>query len=62
MMANKTITKNVEDMTIEIASNGFVIEYAGYDDEDKYVRTKLVFRELNQLQDHIAYIVGLGRD
>lgn len=60
-MSKKLVTNNVEDMSIEIASNGFVIDYAGYNDEDQYVRTKLVFRELNQLQEHIAYLVSLGR-
>lgn len=60
-MSNKTITKNVDDFTVDIVNNGFVIDYSGNSDDDDYVRTKLVFRDLNQLQEHIAYLVSLGR-
>ncbi len=54
------VTKRIEDFNVDIANNGFVINYSGYDDEGEYQYVKLVFRDLNQLQDHIAYIVSLG--
>jgi len=56
-MSKKDIVKEVNDFSVDIADNGFVLNYSGRNNDDDWVNTKLVFTEVGQLVAKIYEII-----
>jgi hypothetical protein len=47
------VTKEVSEMTIEFADNGFVVRYSGRDDDDDWSDTKIIVNDIDTLCDKV---------
>jgi len=62
-MTRKTqnVTKEVDSVNIEFADNGFIINYSGLDDQDKWTNAKIILHKLEEVFEHIETAYNLGR-
>jgi len=56
-MSKKDIVKEVNDFSVDIADNGFVLNYSGRNNDDDWTSAKLVFTEVGQLVAKIYEII-----
>ena len=61
-MAKKAkIIKEVSDFNVEIADNGFVLNYSGKTEDDDWVNTKVVITSVDDLVKAITDIVSMPK-
>lgn len=61
-MAKKAmIVKEVNDFNVEIADNGFVLNYSGRTEDDDWVTTKVVITSVDDLVKAITDIVSMQK-
>lgn len=61
-MAKKAkITKEVSDFNVEIADNGFVLNYSGKTEDDDWVNSKVVITSVDDLVKTITDIVSMQK-
>lgn len=53
------VTKGVDEITIELADNGFIVKYSGRDDEDDWANDKVLVLSLQELFDTIKEVIKL---
>jgi hypothetical protein len=58
-MAKKEIIKDVSDFNVEIADNGYVLNYSGNNSEGDWKNTKIVVTTIDELISEIKRIVAL---
>ena len=58
VMAKKEVVKGVTDFRVEIADNGFVLEYSGEDVNGDWANAKRVVANANDLGQAIMKIVN----
>jgi hypothetical protein len=56
-MSKKPVIKEVSDFNVEIADNGFVLNYSGRDADDDWANVKVVLTSAEQLADEINKII-----
>lgn len=56
-MSKKPVIKEVTDFNVEIADNGFVLNYSGRDEESDWATVKVVLTSVEQLIDEINKVV-----
>jgi hypothetical protein len=56
------VTKNVKSFSVDIASNGFIMEYTGDNESDNWVEDKIVMPDMNTLVQHIKRVTELPQD
>jgi hypothetical protein len=59
---NLKVTKNVKSFSVDIASNGFIMEYTGDNESGDWVEDKIVMPDMNTLVQHIKRVTELPRD
>lgn len=59
-MPNKEVTKEVTDFRVDIADNGFVIEFSGYDKDGDYASNKRVVMSVQELHQAIDKITAMA--
>jgi predicted metal-dependent phosphotriesterase family hydrolase len=59
-MPNKEVTKEVTDFRVEIADNGFVVEFSGYDKDGDYASNKRVVMSPQELHAAIDKIIAMA--
>jgi hypothetical protein len=59
-MAKKVVTKGVEDFSVAIAYNGFVIDYSGRTEDDDYEGMKIVVASTEELFAEIQKILDMA--
>lgn len=52
----KQIVKEVESFSVDIAANGFVIDYTGRSEDDDWISTKQVVNNMEELVNAIHKI------
>lgn len=61
-MAKKAkIIKEVSDFNVEIADNGFVLNYSGKTEDDDWVNSKVVITSVDDLVKTITDIVSMPK-
>lgn len=53
------VTKDVNDFSVAMANNGFVLEYSGRNDDDDWTQDKIVMPDLKQLISEIQRLVEI---
>lgn len=57
----KEVVKNVDSFSVEIADNGYIIQFSGDDENDNWVNNKRVVTNDEQLMSTIGTIVNTLR-
>jgi hypothetical protein len=61
MAKNAKIIKEVSDFNVEIADNGFVLNYSGKTEDDDWVNSKVVITSVDDLVKTITDIVSMEK-
>jgi hypothetical protein len=61
MTKKAKIIKEVNDFNVEIADNGFVLNYSGRTDEDDWINSKVVITSVDDLVKTITDIVSMEK-
>jgi len=59
MAKNKLIVKDVNDFNVDIADNGFVLNYSGQDGEDNWQSAKVVVNNQEQLFEELVKDIAM---
>ena len=59
-MGKKVVTKDVEDFSVSVAHNGFVIDFSGRTEDDDYASMKLVVASADELFAEIQKLLGMA--
>jgi len=59
MAKNKLIVKDVNDFNVDIADNGFVLNYSGQDGEDNWQSAKVVVNNQEQLFEELVKVIAM---
>lgn len=55
------VTKKVDRFEVELANNGFVMTYSGYNDKDEWADDKIVMPDITQLMNEVRRLVDLPK-
>ena len=51
-----SIVKEVSNVTIEFAENGFIVDYSGRDESGDWKSAKVIFNDFDSLSKHLSYV------
>lgn len=49
--------KNLDEITISLCDNGFVVQISGENEQDRYQTKKMVFVSRNQMYDYLDTLI-----